>query len=172
MKTEQTAQRNRPKASTAQILGSLNGQKKINPKWRDAYDSLLELRESLLHSKTELVESTRQEQQSAFSLHMADAATDQYDLDFSLGMISSEQNALYEVEEALNRIRNGSYGVCEITGAEIEAERLKAIPWTRFSANAQRELELSGAVSKPRLGQLATIAQASAADESEEEGDE
>jgi DnaK suppressor protein len=111
------------------------------------------------------------DQQPAFSTHMADAGTDTYDRDFALGMLSSEQDALYEIDEALNRIRDGSYGKCEVTGKPIEATRLEAIPWTRFSAAAEKQLEREGAVRKTRLGPRETVArtQAAAADDEEEE---
>jgi len=111
------------------------------------------------------------EQQPAFSTHMADAGTDTFDRDFALGMLSSEQDALYEIDEALNRIRDGTYGKCELTGRPIERERLEAIPWTRFSAAAEKQLEREGALRKTRLGPRETVAktEASTADEEDEE---
>jgi len=110
------------------------------------------------------------EQQPAFSSHMADAGTDTFDRDFALGMLSSEQDALYEIDEALNRIRDGTYGKCELTGKPIEAARLEAIPWTRFSAAAEKQLEREGAVKKTRLGPRETVAktEGSTADEDDE----
>ena len=168
MKTEPTLSKSRPKASTNQILGHINGQK-INPKWRKVYDNLLELRDALLHAKSDLQNAAKSDQHAgAFSMHMADAASDQYDLDFTLGMMSSDQNALYEIEQALTRIRNGTYGLCEMTGEPIEVERLEAIPWTRFSAAAQRQLEQQGVVGGPKLGQLASIATPTAEEEDDE----
>src|SRR5437667_415062 len=80
-----------------------------------------------------------------FSTHMADAATDTYDRDFALSMLSCEQDSLYEIDEALDRIRDGTYGVCELTGKKIEPQRLEAIPWTRFTAEAEKQLEKQGA---------------------------
>jgi DnaK suppressor protein len=141
----------RAKATTSQILAGLNTPPRVDPKWKTHYDALVDLRAQLGQRKGGLSEIAREEQQ-AFSLHMADAGTDEFDRDFALSMISSDQNALYEIEEALNRIRSGGYGVCELTGKAIEAERLAAIPWTRFSADAQRELERTGSVSRTRLG--------------------
>jgi DnaK suppressor protein len=110
------------------------------------------------------------DQQPAFSTHMADAGTDTFDRDFALGMLSSEQDALYEIDEAINRIRDGTYGICEVTGKPIEARRLEAIPWTRFSAAAEKQLEREGAVRKTRLGPRETVArtEAIAADDEEE----
>jgi RNA polymerase-binding transcription factor DksA len=110
------------------------------------------------------------DQHPVFSTHMADAGTDTYDRDFALGMLSSEQDALYEIDEALNRIRDGTYGICEVTGKPIEATRLEAIPWTRFSAAAEKQLEREGAVRKTRLGPRETVArtEATTAEEDEE----
>ncbi len=85
-------------------------------------------------------------------MHMADAGTDSYDRDVALSMLSHEQDAIYEIEQALNRIRNGTYGICELTGKRIARGRLAAIPWTRFSVAAERALEREGAVAHARLG--------------------
>src|SRR4029079_7974135 len=93
-----------------------------------------------------------------FGMHMADAGTDTYDRDWALGMLSSAQNSIYEIDEAMNRIRDGSYGICELTGKKIEAQRLQAIPWTRFSAEAERELEQNGSVRRAQLGHLGSVA--------------
>src|SRR4051812_39597492 len=94
------------KASTIDILGAAE-QPKINSKWRRHYERLIHLREKLHHRKGELSDSAKEEMPT-FSLHMADAGTDQYDQDFALSMMSSEQTVLYDIDEALNRIRNGS----------------------------------------------------------------
>jgi len=100
---------------------------------------------------------------------MADAGTDTFDRDFALGMLSSEQDALYEIDEALNRIRDGTYGKCEVTGKPIEATRLEAIPWTRFSAAAEKQLERDGAVRKTRLGPRETVVRTEATTAAEED---
>jgi DnaK suppressor protein len=170
MKTQETLSRNRPKASTSQILGQLNGYK-INPKWRAAHEKLLELRDALVHAKSDLQEAARSDHAGAFSMHMADAASDQYDLDFALGMMSSEQSALYEVEQALNRIRSGSYGQCELTGEPIEPERLEAIPWTRFSLEAQKQMEQEGFGGGPRIGKLSSLTGPAAEEDEEDDAD-
>lgn len=152
------------KATTSQILAGLIQPPRIDPKWKAHYETLIDLRAQLGQRKGGLTEIAKEEQK-AFSLHMADAGTDEFDRDFALSMISSDQNALYEIEDALNRIRNGNYGVCEITGQPIEPERLAAIPWTRFSAEAQRELEATGAVSRTRFGARGSWTEPSASDE-------
>jgi RNA polymerase-binding transcription factor DksA len=101
------------------------------------------------------------EEQPAFGMHMADAGTDNYDRDWALGMLSAEQDALYEIDEALSRLRAGTYGICQLTGKPIEPARLEAIPWTRFSAAAERKLENEGGVGHTRLGRRETVARIS-----------
>ena len=86
---------------------------------------------------------------------MADAGTDSFDRDLTLGLASFEQEALYEVDAALQRIDDGTYGVCELTGRAIPWKRLEAIPWTRFSIEAEVKLETRGA--HPHIGALRTV---------------
>jgi RNA polymerase-binding transcription factor DksA len=92
---------------------------------------------------------------------MADAGTDTYDRDLALSLLSSEQDAVYEIEEALTRIRDGTYGVCELTGEPIEPDRLEAIPWTRFSTAAEKQLEREGGVKRARLNPRESVARVS-----------
>src|SRR2546423_13928499 len=147
----------RPQASILDILGGANRKRKINPAWREHYDRLRELREQLMENRRTLA-SDAKEERSTYSIHMADAASDTYDSDWALSMLSSDQNALYEIEQAINRIENGTYGKCELTGQSIEPERLSAIPWTRFSMEAQRQVEDEGAVSRTRLADRRGVA--------------
>ena len=102
-------------------------------------------------------------------MHMADAATDTFNRDFNLGVLSSEQDALYEIDEAINRICNGTYGICELTGKKIEKARLEAIPWTRFTAAAERQLEKEGTVKRTRIGPRNTVVRTEVAPEAAEE---
>jgi RNA polymerase-binding transcription factor DksA len=162
----------RTKASTRDILGGSVKQAPINPKWAEHFKSLTKLQDQLLNDQRTLTEDAR-EATPTFSEHMADAATDSYDRDWALAMLSSEQNALYEIEQALNRIAHGTYGLCELSGKPIEAERLKTIPWTRFSAEAQRELETKGVGSRTHLGELGSYSRsAELAEGAEEEAGE
>lgn len=111
----------------------------------------MELREHFGRERRALSENAR-ELRPNFSEHMADAGTDAYDRDWALSMLSSEQDAIFQVDQALDRIRNGTYGICELTGKKISGERLEAIPWTRFSAEAERQLEREGQVNRTQLG--------------------
>ena len=94
--------------------------KKIKGEWQKYYTHLLELREQLLHQMNGLAKESAQEM-AGYSLHMADSGTDNFDRDFALSLLSSDQDAVYEIEEALKRIEKKTYGVCELTGKNIPA---------------------------------------------------
>ncbi len=149
-------QRAKPKATTQDIVGQSQENVHINPKWKQHYKRLIALRDQMLRRQADLA-SDAVEEQPTYSTHMADAGTDTYDRDFALGMLSSEQDAVYQIDQALDRIRNGSYGICELTGKRIEPARLEAIPWTRFSAAAEQELEKQGSRKRARLGRRDTV---------------
>jgi DnaK suppressor protein len=155
----------RTSATAASILGTPvahtarkvpNGKPKIKADWAKYYENLLELRERLLAQMNGLAKESAQEMAS-YSLHMADSGTDNFDRDFALSLLSSDQDAIYEIEEALKRIEKNTYGVCELTGKVIPKARLDAIPWTRFTVEAQAQLEREGALRQRRLGQLGTV---------------
>ena len=129
---------------------------KIKPKWAKYYQNLLDLRERLVHQMNGLAKESAEEMAS-YSLHMADSGTDNFDRDFALSLLSSDQDAVYEIEEALKRIEKDTYGVCELTGKPIPEARLEAIPWTRFTVEAQAQLEREGALRQKRLGALGTV---------------
>ena len=78
---------------------------------------------------------------SSYSFHMADQGTDNFDREFAANLLSSEQDVLYEIDEALRRIDQGSYGVCEMSGKPIEKERLKVLPFARHCVSVQSDLE-------------------------------
>lgn len=150
--------------------GKSNGdaRAKIKPEWVKYYNHLLELRERLINQMNGLAKESA-EQMPGYSLHMADSGTDNFDRDFALSLLSSDQDAIYEIEEALRRIEKGTYGVCELTGKPIPRVRLDAIPWTRFTVEAQAQLEREGALRQKRLGSLGTVDSAGAVEVEEEE---
>jgi DnaK suppressor protein len=149
-------------ATAAAILGRpvtqgrANGAVKIKSEWQVFYNNLLELREQLLRQMNGLAKESAQEM-AGYSLHMADSGTDNFDRDFALSLLSSDQDAIYEIEEALKRIEKNTYGVCELTGKTIPKARLEAIPWTRFTVQAQAQLEKEGALRQRRLGALGSV---------------
>ncbi|MBI5866241.1 MAG: TraR/DksA C4-type zinc finger protein [Planctomycetes bacterium] len=69
---------------------------------------------------------------SNMPLHMADVGTDNYEQEFTLGLIESERQTLREIEEALDRIHKGTFGVCAATGKPIGKARLRATPWAKY----------------------------------------
>lgn len=165
------AGKQRQSATAAAILGhSLNSHgsgpgrpHKIKPEWQKFYENLLDLRERLLNQMNGLAKESAEEMAS-YSLHMADSGTDNFDRDFALSLLSSDQDAIYEIEEALKRIEKDTYGVCELTGKKIPQARLQAIPWTRFTVEAQAQLEREGALRQRRLGALGTVDSAGSVD--------
>ena len=142
---------------------------RVKPQWQKYYQRLVELRDRLLNQMDGLAKESAQEM-PGYSLHMADSGTDNFDRDFALSLLSSDQDAIYEIEEALKRIEKNTYGVCELTGKQIPKARLEAIPWTRFTVEAQAQLEREGALRQRRLGQLGTVDSSGATEvEAEEE---
>ena len=129
--------------------GDLTPEEELIPqKFRKYYKLLLELRdhvnEGLATHTEEALKKTGKEDTgdvSAYSQHMADAGTDSFDRDFALSLVNNEQEALYEIAEAIDRMKDGSYGTCEITQKPIPHDRLVAVPFTRYSAEGQRQIE-------------------------------
>lgn len=147
-------------ASTKDILSGFRKTKAIAPEWKRQYSRLIELRDQMISRKSHMAADAKEEQ-PLYSEHMGDAGTDQYDQDFALSMMSADQQAIYEIEQALGRIQDGTYGICELSGQPIEAERLEAIPWARFRFDAQKELEKDGNLARVKFGEIGKITGAS-----------
>jgi DnaK suppressor protein len=78
---------------------------------------------------------------SNLPLHMADMGTDNYEQEFTLGLVEKDRKLLRDLNDALAKIQNGTYGICEGTGKPISKARLEAQPWARFSIEHARKLE-------------------------------
>ena len=146
-----------PKAPKKELNGAENGDKPaLNLRApRDAkslafYDRskqrLLELRDHFLDQMQSVAQNSlrsrsESNEASAVGQHQADAGSDAYEKDFALSLLSQEQDALYEIEEALKRLDVGTYGVCEMSGKPIPHARLEAIPFARFTVECQQQLE-------------------------------
>jgi DnaK suppressor protein len=107
---------------------------------------LLELRDHFLDQMQSVAQNSlrsrsENNEASAVGQHQADAGSDAYEKDFALSLLSQEQDALYEIEEALKRIELGTYGVCEMSNKVIPHARLEAIPFARFTVECQQQLE-------------------------------
>jgi len=81
---------------------------------------------------------------SHMPIHMADIGTDTYDQDFMLGLAENERQRLREIDAALVRIEDRTYGVCQMTGKVIPRARLNAKPWARYTIEAARQIESGG----------------------------
>ncbi|WP_265596325.1 TraR/DksA C4-type zinc finger protein [Verrucomicrobium sp. BvORR106] len=119
---------------------------KLPPFIKKQQQRLIELRSALLDSmdivaKDSLRNRPEGSEASVGGMHMADAGSDAYDRDFALSMLSKEQDALYEINEALDRVGQGVYGVCELSGEKINDERLEALPYTRYTREMQELIE-------------------------------
>jgi len=78
---------------------------------------------------------------SSYSFHMADQGTDNFDREFALNLVSSEQDVLYEIDEAINRIELKTYGRCEVCDCAIERARLKALPFAKMCIKCKSAAE-------------------------------
>jgi RNA polymerase-binding transcription factor DksA len=146
-------------ASLADILGfnptkgkkpraAMIDESEVPDKYRRYYRLLLELRNHVLtqlgeHTEETLLKSSKDDSGdlSGYGQHMADAGTDTFDRDFALSLVSGEQEALAEIEAAIKRVHAGTYGICESTQKPIAKERLLAVPFTRYSAEAKKQVE-------------------------------
>jgi RNA polymerase-binding transcription factor DksA len=142
-------------ATTEQILGRsadaadtdpvrLMGGADIDPKWKKHYESLLQIRDGIIDEETRLERQSRENQPEFIKDTAAEAASASFTRDLALSRVSGYQTMLDEVNEALGRIQTGSYGICEMTGKPIPEDRLEAVPWTRFTKEAELQLERAG----------------------------
>ena len=120
--------------------------RRLNPWLKQQQMRLLALKDTLLDSMTGVARDNLRtghdsHEVSAHGLHQADAGSDAYDRDFALNLLSQEQDALFEIDEALKRILGGSYGTCEMSGKQIPKARLEARPFARFTVECQGEIE-------------------------------
>jgi DnaK suppressor protein len=141
--------------SPAVLLGLNHRERKLDPFIRKQKEKLLQLRDAMVDSMTGVAQGTLRSraegsEASAFGMHQADAGSDAYDRDFALSLLSQEQDALYEIDEALKRIELGTYGKCEMSGKPIPRARLEAIPFARFTVECQSQLEKQSKASRVR----------------------
>ena len=107
---------------------------------------LLDLRDDLVDAVSGMARDTIRNapegsEASGSGQHQGDAGSDAYDRDFALSVLAKEQDALYEIEQALQRIKKGSYGICEMSSRKIPQARLEAIPFARLTVECQAQWE-------------------------------
>ena len=122
--------------------------KELTKKELEGYRAkLLKMKEELLGEYKKLSQNARDDDgsnassTSNTSLHIADAASDAYDKSLSLDLASNEMEIVSEIEHALRKIDDGTFGVCEGSGKPIPKTRLDAIPYVRYTRDYQQELE-------------------------------
>lgn len=111
---------------------------------------LEKFRELLLEKRKEILQDVECMEQSIFQgggelssmpVHLADMGSDNFEQEFGLGLMAEEKKILAEIDMALRRIDDGTFGICEALGIPIELSRLEAIPWTRYSLEHARQVE-------------------------------
>jgi DnaK suppressor protein len=107
---------------------------------------LLDLRDDLVDAVSGMARDTIRNapegsEASGSGQHQGDAGSDAYDRDFALSVLAKEQDALYEIEQALRRIQLSSYGICEMSLRKIPQARLEAIPFARLTVECQAQWE-------------------------------
>ena len=118
----------------------------LSPKELEHYrDLLLEKRRELVGDmysmESEALRTSGGTNLSSLPLHMADMGTDNYEQEFTLGLVEKDRGLLREINTALAKIQDGTYGVCEGTGKPITKVRLEAQPWARYSIEFARQKE-------------------------------
>jgi RNA polymerase-binding transcription factor DksA len=137
------------------LMGRNHRERRLDPFVRKQREKLLQLRDAMVDSMAGVAQDTLRSraegsEASAFGMHQADAGSDAYDRDFALSLLSQEQDALYEIDQALKRIDLGTYGICEMSGKQIPRARLEAIPFARFTVECQSQLEKQNKASRVR----------------------
>ncbi len=107
---------------------------------------------------------------STMPVHMADIGTDNYEQEFTLGLLESERQLLREIDEALQRIVDGTYGVCLGTGKPINKSRLRAMPWAKYSIEYARLME-QGRVAQAQKENAALFDEEGEPEEEQEEAE-
>ena len=148
-------------ATAAEILG-LNRTLKIAARWAKHLEWLSAERDRLLARDCSTPETSMAKMDDP-----GDAAAEESQRCLALVAASATQASIIDVLDAIRRIERGTYGICEMTGQPIEAERLRAIPWARYSIQGQQEAEKAGFGRRHVLPTLHSLAEAAAADTDE-----
>lgn len=126
-----------------------SGKKKFNKKNVFYFQKLIfkrkeEILDGIKHIADDILKKSQKEASgdiSGYTYHMADVATDTYDREFSLGLASSERKMIYELDDALKKIEDGTFGICEGCKGVISKKRLKAVPHARLCLKCQEKKE-------------------------------
>ena len=153
------------------------GPVKFTPFLKKQKQRLIDLRSSLLDMMDGFAQDTIRNRPeggdaSGGGMHMGDAGSDAYDRDFALTLLGKEQDALYEINEALKRIELGTYGICEMSAKKINEERLEALPFARFTREMQEQIERDQIGGKNRRVPLRSVFGLEGEEDEDEDGDD
>jgi DnaK suppressor protein len=129
--------------------GEIKLRKKLLKKELNIFKKLIlkrkeEIADEIRHISDDTLKKSQKESSgdiSGYTYHMADVATDTYDREFSLSLASAEGKMLYELEDALKKIEEGTFGICEDCKSPIAKTRLKAVPSARLCVKCQEKRE-------------------------------
>ncbi len=141
-------------ATVFDILGITPATQSVSPekldeqdvprKWKKYYKLLVDLRKhhsSGVETRAEEVMKRSAKDDagdlSSYGQHLADAGSESFERDMAYNIISNQKEILSEIDEAIKRIKNGTYGICEVTGLPIPESRLMSIPYTRCTKEGQ-----------------------------------
>ncbi len=103
---------------------------------------LEELHAKLSHSLENSAQQVKQpDEATGYSQHQADEGTDDFDRTINIEVTGKELGVLKQIERALKKIEENTYGLCDITGEEIPKARLEAIPYATMTVKAQEKFE-------------------------------
>lgn len=125
---------------------------RVDPRWRRFYDRLIAQRDELIDQAADLDASAKDMAPKTLQESPGEIATEEFQRSQLLATRSLDQEMLDEVNAALARITDGTYGVCELTGKPIPEERLEAVPWTRYTVEAQEQLEAEDGGGRVAMG--------------------
>ncbi len=122
----------------------IRDESKVPKQWLPFFQALMSLRNALKGSigerSSETIGASARES-GELSINSSDAGTETFDRDLALSMVANDHEALEEIEDAIDRIFAGTYGICLETQKPINKNRLKAVPFTRFSVEGQNQFE-------------------------------
>lgn len=114
---------------------------KVPSHLKDYYQALIQLRNQLKEEIVYLAKSSLQDPAGDVARYTSDQSSDHFEQEIAMGLVTNEKETLKEVEAAIKRIFNGTYGICEITGKAIPKKRLDSIPYARYTIEGQEQVE-------------------------------
>lgn len=123
--------------------------KRFSKKDLDSYkEKLFNLKDDVLAQIRDISQDTLMKSQkdmsgdfSGYGIHMADVATDNYERDFNLKLVSSERDIVVEIDQAIKRIEEKTYGICNMCKKDIKISRLNALPHAEYCRKCKEKKE-------------------------------